>query len=325
MEKGSDINQSDKKINLILCGFKAHASIVFSALVKMKHMNIIAVFADENEKFYLDNKNSISVLAKPNHIPVYPPHDLTLETLKTISRESVLDLMLLVEWNGLLGSSIFSFPKLGTFNIHDSLLPEYRGSSPMNWAIINGLTSSGATFYSVTNKADSGPIWAQESFEIKPDDYSSDVLKKVLKTYEIVSIAGINAVLNQKKPTPQNEEKATYCAKRQPNDGLLDFNQDVKTVYNTVRALAPPFPGAFAFYDGVKVKILKASIVEKHYNYVGNIPGTLLNNSKVWVLCGKGILYIEQIHVLSNGKVYSRPEEFFLDKNLRLNQGKELS
>ena len=323
---GSDISQKDNsKKNVILCGFKAHASVVFSALTKIEYINIIAVFADENESFCLENKKSISDLAKAKIIPVHPPADLTLETLKTISQENVLDLMILVEWKQLLGSLIFSFPKQGTFNIHDSLLPKYRGSSPMNWVIINGLTSSGATFYSVTSQADSGPVWAQESFEINPDDYSSDVLKKVLKAYEAVSVAGINAVLNHKQPTPQNEEIATYCAKRQPNDGLLDFNQDVKKVYNTVRALAPPFPGAFAFYNEIKVIILKASVVKKHYNYTGNIPGTLLNTSKIWVLCGKGILYIEQIHVLSNGRVYNKPEEFFLDKSLRLNQDKELS
>ena len=84
--------------------------------------------------------------------------------------------------------------------------------------------------------------------------------------------------------------------------------------------MTPPFPGAFFFYKGLKVTVLKASIPKKQSSYVGNIPGKLLNTRKVLVLCGKGILCIEKIHVLFDGKVYNSPEVFFIDKSLRLNE-----
>ncbi|MBL09018.1 MAG: hypothetical protein CL402_00625 [Acidiferrobacteraceae bacterium] len=305
--------------NLILCGDKAHASFVYRALSKIKRIQIQAVFSD-NDIFCMLDQQLVGEIARAKNIPTYKPKELTVDTLKSISEKSPVDLMLLVEWKQLLDSSIFSFPKLGTFNIHDSLLPEYRGSSPMNWTIINGLTLSGATFYSLNEKADSGPIWAQKSFQIKPDDYAIDVLKKTCNAYETVAIEGVNAVLDKKNPAQQNEEKATYCAKRLPSDGFLDFNLDVNRIYNTIRALTPPFPGAFCFYEGKKVIILKASIAKKQPFYVGNIPGKLLNTRKILVLCGKGVLHIEKIHVKSNGKVYNDPETFFVDKNFRINQ-----
>ena len=306
------------KRNLVFCGHKAHASVVFQTLIKIKQLNIQAVFTDEDNKFCLMDQPPLGEIAKLQGIPVYPSKDLTLKALKLISKTEPIDLMLLTEWKHLLDASSFSFPKLGTFNIHDSLLPQYRGSSVMNWAIINGLGSTGATFYEVISKADSGPIYSQESFKIRADDYAADVLAKMLKVYPTAARKGIKLALGKNKPKAQNEKNATYCAKRWPADGLLDFNWNVKIVYNTIRAISSPFSGAFVYYDGIKVIIQKAVIVKKRYNYVGCIPGALLNAKKVWVLCGEGMLQIEEIYATKNGKVFTNPKKFFVDRSIRL-------
>ena len=188
----------------------------------------------------------------------------------------------------------------------------------MNWAIINGLSRSGVTLYRITKKADSGPIYAQEEIDIDFIDYAIDVLNKVIKVYEKFGMSIVDVIINNPKPMIQDESKATYCAKRLPQDGLLDFRCDVMTIYNTVRALSYPFPGAFAFYDGIKVTITKASIVPEKYNYVGCIPGYLLRTEKNWVLCGSGILCIEEIRAIKNGTEINDPKELFLDKSIRL-------
>ena len=108
---------------LVLCGAKAHVSFVYRALSKIKRIQIQAVFSDDNTFCMLDQQ-PVGEIARAKNIPAYKSKELPVDTLKSISEKSPVDLMLMVEWHQLLDSSMFTFPKLGTFNIHDSLLPE---------------------------------------------------------------------------------------------------------------------------------------------------------------------------------------------------------
>jgi UDP-4-amino-4-deoxy-L-arabinose formyltransferase/UDP-glucuronic acid dehydrogenase (UDP-4-keto-hexauronic acid decarboxylating) len=307
------------KAKILIAGSKAHASIVFDSINERDDIEIVGVFTDKEDNFCMLNLMHIGELAKVAGIPCYLPSQLTIETLKSITKDKKgLDLLLLVEWKKLLTESVYNFPQYGSFNIHDSLLPEYRGSSPMNWSIIHGDSHTGATFYQITKSADSGPVYAQEKLEIEKTDYAQDVLRKMLGVYKRVAIQGIRAVIDHKTSQDQDESKASYCAKRTPEDGLVDFHANVQAVYNMVRALTDPFPGAFTFYKGVKVTITKASIVKRKYHYVGNIPGSLLKAEKIWILCGNGILCVEEISANIEGKLIHKPKEFFTDFSVRL-------
>ena len=307
------------KAKILIAGNKAHASIVFESLRELIDIEIVGVFTDKEDDFCMLNLIPIGEMAKTAGIPCYLPTQLTIETLRSIAKDKKgLDLLLLVEWKKLLDEGVYNLPQYGSFNIHDSLLPEYRGSSPMNWAIINGNSHTGATFYQINKSADSGPIYAQEKLQIGKTDYVQEVLHKMLGAYNRVAIQGIRAVLDHKTSQAQDESKASYCAKRTPEDGLIDFHADVQVVYNMVRALTDPFPGAFTFYKGVKVTITKASIVKRKYHYVGNIPGSLLKAEKCWILCGNGILYVEEISANVEGKLIRCPKELFTDYSVRL-------
>jgi len=307
------------KAKILIAGNKAHASIVFESLRELIDIEIVGVFTDKEDDFCMLNLTPIGELANTVGIPCYLPFQLTIETLRSITKDKKgLDLLLLVEWKNLITESVYNFPQYGSFNIHDSLLPEYRGSSPMNWVIINGNSYTGATFYQINKSADSGPIYAQEKLQIGKTDYVQEVLHKMLEAYNRVAIQGIRAVLDHKTSQAQDESKASYCAKRTPEDGLIDFHADVQVVYNMVRALTDPFPGAFTFYKGFKVVITKASIVKKKYHYVGNIPGSLLKAEKCWILCRNGILSVEEISANVEGKLISNPKELFTDYSVKL-------
>lgn len=307
------------KINIAIAGYKAHASAVLKRLISQKNINVVCVFAGKDDNFCLLDEKSIEEAAREKGIPVYDKNDLTLETVQAASNKgNKIDLLLLVEWKDLLSEAVFSSPSYGTFNIHDSLLPAYRGSSPMNWAIINGLSVTGATFYRITKKADNGPIYVQEKISIDAADYAIDVLKKMILAYENAAVNGITAVLSNKRPVIQDDLKATYCAKRLPQDGLLNFRCDAVKIYNIVRALSYPFPGAYAFYGNDKVVINKVSVIIDNYKYAGNIPGSLLKTGDVRVLCGKGVLKIEEIKVFKDDLEIHDPKEFFKDRSIRL-------
>ena len=306
------------KKNLIIAGYKVHSSVVFKRILKHEFINIIGVFTGEDDNFCLLNEKPIKELAKEASINVYKCEDLTKEKLESISKKTKIDILILVEWRNLIPESVYSFPSYGTYNIHDSLLPKYRGSSPMNWAIINGELNTGATFCRVEKRADTGDIYSQKEISINAEDYAIDVLIKIIKAYADVAEAGLNAVFTKKTPIKQDENEATYCAKRLPEDGLLDFNSQCQQIYNDIRALSNPFPGAFAYYGGSKVVIKRASVVEKNYNYIGFIPGYILRTDNICVLCKGGILSIEEIEVFKDGIIITGPQEFFTDKSLRL-------
>tara|TARA_B100000315_G_scaffold231028_1_gene241989 strand:- start:1173 stop:2108 length:936 start_codon:yes stop_codon:yes gene_type:complete len=306
------------KINVILAGFKAHARMVFNRLKSQDNINIIGVFTGDDDNFCLLDGEPVGETARKAGITVYNDSDLTLETLQTIYRKERIDMLILVEWKKLISEPVFSFPVYGSYCIHDSLLPRYRGSSPMNWAIINGETETGATFFRIINKADSGPIFYQEKVFINSNDYALDVLLKMIKAYENAAINGVNAVINKIEPVTQDETAATYGAARLPEDGLLSFDVDVGAVYNQIRALTYPFPGTYAYYGGIKVQIIRARIVKKRYNYVGFIPGYILNTKAIWVLCRNSFLHINEIKSFKNGITFTDPQQFFTDKSLRL-------
>jgi len=306
------------RINVIIAGHKAHASCVFKEINKVAHVRIVGVFTDRNDKFCILDEKTISELAERDGIKVYDAESLNRPTLEKINKDAPIHFLIFAEWRCLIEQSVFTFPVYGSYNIHDSLLPKYRGSSPMNWAMINGEGYTGVTFYRIENRADSGDIFSQIRIPIEFSDYAMDVLYKVTEAYGDAVVSGINAVLNQDTPIKQSEEKATYCAKRIPEDGLLNFNEPIVSIYNKIRALSCPFPGAFAFYKGRKTKINRASIMRKTYKYIGFIPGYLLNSESVLVLCKEGILCIAEIEVVINGKKVTDPKKFFTDKTARL-------
>jgi len=173
------------------------------------------------------------------------------------------DLIIVCGWQRLICEDILNIPKLGTIGFHSSLLPKYRGRAPVNWAIIMGEKETGITMFYLTPNADDGDIIAQKSFPILLNDDCNTVYKKSAKAGAELVKEYLPKIKKGTAPRIHNPS-ASFPAypKRTPQDGLIDFNRSALDVYNFVRALTKPYPGAYYFDENnKKVIVWKIEIV----------------------------------------------------------------
>lgn len=212
------------------------------------------------------------------------------------------ELCLVNGWYWLIGDETLESVRGGFLGMHNSLLPKYRGGSPLVWTIINGEMSAGLSLFSFTKGMDEGDIWAQESVDIEPGDYIGDVLNKLEETAVAVLREKYISILNGAVvPFPQDHIRATYCAMRLPDDGLIDWHKPANQLYNFIRAQSDPYPGAFTFIDGKKLIIWRAHPVDMVYY---GTPGQVakVTSEGVYVICGDNSPSVLEIVELENGK-----------------------
>lgn len=175
-----------------------------------------------------------------------PENPNTLEYINKL-RELEVDFIFSFYYRFMLSPDILSAAKENCFNMHGSMLPKYRGRVPLNWAIIHGETDSGATLHVMTAKADAGDIVDQFSVPILRDDTGVEVFKKMVVAAEIVLHRCLPAIIDLKYPLKPNAIKeGSYFGGRKPADGLIKpESMSTKQIHNLVRAVAPPYPGAF--------------------------------------------------------------------------------
>ena len=152
----------------------------------------------------------------------------------------------------MLPPELLAAARRGAFNLHGSLLPKYRGRAPVNWAVLKGETETGATLHEMVAKPDAGRIVDQEPVPIGPDETAGEVMAKVAVAAEAVLRRSIhNLVSGKARLKPQDLSKGSYFGGRRPEDGRIDWSNSALQIHNLVRAVAPPYPGAFT--EGMKI------------------------------------------------------------------------
>jgi methionyl-tRNA formyltransferase len=164
----------------------------------------------------------------------------------------------------MLDERVLAAAKSGAFNMHGSLLPKYRGRVPINWAIIKGEVETGATLHLMEKKPDAGDIVAQKSVEILPNETAIEVFNKVTEVAIQIMEESIAHLIRGDFPRIKNNlSKGSYFGGRKPEDGKIDLNQPTRVIYNLIRALAPPYPGAYIeLKNGQNFFIYKSTYVD---------------------------------------------------------------
>ena len=199
---------------------------------------------------------SVAELARGRGIPVIAsdrPKDPALA-----SRVAALapDFLFSFYYRRMIPDAVLRSARRGALNMHGSLLPKYRGRAPVNWAILNGETETGATLHTMESRADAGPIFGREAVPILPDDTALDVFGKVTAAAGRLLDGVLPSLIDGTAvATPQIEANATTFGGRRPEDGRIDWSGTAASVHNLVRAVAPPYPGAFTSLRGEKVLI----------------------------------------------------------------------
>lgn len=162
-------------------------------------------------------------------------------------------------YRALIPMEVLSLAALGAFNLHGSLLPRYRGRAPTNWAVLRGETETGATLHEMVARPDAGAIVDQSAVPILPDDTGAQVLDKVAVAAEQVLWRSLPALMAGQAPRLPNDPAEGSCfPRRRPEDGRIDWTQPAAAVYNLIRAVAPPYPGAFTELGGMRLVVAAA-------------------------------------------------------------------
>lgn len=257
-----------------------------------RHEEIIGVVTPPNKM------SEMALKAKELGFQVMQPEKVNEEKCIREIRSLKPDVFILSGYNHILKKQILSIPPMGAINLHGGKLPEYRGVAPINWQIINGETMGGCAILFVDEGIDTGDIIAQELYEITMKDTAATILEKTLELLPRMLIDVLDEMeRGTVKRVKQGLLKGCYYTRRYPRDGKILWKEmTALQVYNLVRALAKPYPGAFFYYRGKKIIVNKTSLLEEE---IRGVPGriSLFRRGGVVVIAKDRGVVIEEISV----------------------------
>ena len=205
--------------------------------------------------------HSVAGLARQNGIEAITPEDANTREMIARLHELAPDFIFSFYYRRMLSPALLKIARRGAYNMHGSLLPKFRGRAPVNWAIVMGATETGATLHEMVEKPDAGRIVDQQAVPIGPEDIAIEVFHKVTAAAVTVlerSLPGLIAGTAVLKI--QDLTLGSYFSGRRPEDGRIDWSQGAKAVHDLVRAVAPPYPGAFTDINGRRLRVLRTRI-----------------------------------------------------------------
>ena len=228
---------------------------------------------------------SVASLCQAENIPCITPGDPRAPELLAQVQAAQPDMLFSFYYRHMLPASILEVAP--AYNMHGSLLPQFRGRAPVNWAVLHGATQTGATLHEMTVKPDAGAIVAQTAVPILPDDTAFEVFGKVTVAAEQTLWGVLPALLDGTAPRQLNDlRQGGYFGGRKPEDGRIDWTLPAQQVYNLHRAVAPPYPGAFTEVNNV-VYIIETARLSKQP--AGSLPpGLAVVDNCIFGVCGDG-------------------------------------
>ena len=213
---------------------------------------------DPNENVWF---GSVIQLCSEQHIPYITPSAAELNNLIPQLQAIAPDYIFSFYYRNMIPAEILACAKIAALNMHGSLLPKYRGRAPVNWAILHGETKTGASLHVMEVKPDAGDIVGQSEVSIGPNETATEVFAKVSQAAVKVMQAALPELIQGYVPRkPNNLAQGSYFGGRKPADGQIHWNQTASQVHNLIRAVAPPYPGAFTDWEGQTRIVARSSL-----------------------------------------------------------------
>jgi methionyl-tRNA formyltransferase len=234
--------------------------------------------------------------AREKGVPVFTPENVNTPEWRERIAALQPDLILSVYYRHMIGTKILALPRLGAWNMHGSLLPKYRGRAPINWAILHGETRLGMTLHRMVKSADAGAVVDQEGVEIGARDTAEQAFRKVLPCARRVLARQIDALLaGTAKETAQDESQVTYFGGRKPEDGRINWTQSSAQIFNLIRAVTDPYPGAFADVGPARLMVWWAELESAAARGKRGKPGEILSADPLVVATGDGAVELTRV------------------------------
>ena len=231
---------------------------------------------------------SVAKLCQEKNISYITPSASDLPGLIPKLEKLAPDYIFSFYYRHMIPAQILACAKIAALNMHGSLLPKFRGRAPVNWAILHGETETGATLHVMEAKPDAGDIVGQASVSIGPDETATDVFGKVSSAAVEVIHQVLPELIQGRVPRKPNDlQNGSYFGGRKPTDGQIHWNQSAGQVHNLVRAVAPPYPGAFTDHEGTTMIVAKTSLKGPFpANLNLEATGIQVVDNRVFGICG---------------------------------------
>lgn len=291
-------------MKIVFVGTPKFASNILKGLMK-KHKPVLVITSPDKPvgRKKILAPSQVKVIAEENDIPVVQPEKIEeyQEDLKRLNP----DLIILTAYGQIISKELLNIPKYGSINIHPSLLPKYRGASPIQTAILNGNEETGVTIYQMDEKIDHGEILSQIKYSIDKKVNYEELEKELSKVGLNLLLKTLPDIFEEKtKPQKQIDSDATYTKIMKKEDGNIDWNKSAQEIERQIRAFSV-WPGSFTHWKKhdkkLQIKILSADIEESK-----GIPGKVF--PELVVGCGTSSLAIKELQL--EGKNETNSEDF---------------
>ncbi|HYY99756.1 MAG TPA: methionyl-tRNA formyltransferase [Pyrinomonadaceae bacterium] len=270
-------------------------------VVESRAARLAAVFSYRVEPPQGEYLEKILDLARSRGAPAHDVAGFRQEQFRAALEGLDLDLLVAVKWRTMIPQGLIEAARGGLVVFHASLLPKYRGFAPVNWPLINGERETGVTMFYAADEVDAGDIIEQRARAITDEDDAGTLDAWLNETVERMLEENLPRLAGGTAPrVPQDHSRATYAIWREPEDGRIDWGRPTREVFNLVRGLASPYPGAFSVLEGRKLVIWSAEIEREPRAYVGRNPGKverIIPGEGVNVLTGDGTLRIKRVQL----------------------------
>lgn len=286
-----------KSLKVIFFGTPEFAKTSLEAIHHSHHevVGVVTVADKASGRGQKINQSAVKVFAVENNLPVFQPEKLRdPEFLEEIQKLNA-DVFVVVAFR-MMPKILFEMPEIGTFNLHASLLPDYRGAAPINYAVINGEKKTGATTFFINEKIDEGNILLQKEIEISPEENAGELHDRLMEMGAKLVVETLNGLAeNSIKEKPQPEvEQPKNAFKIFKEDTRIDWNQNSEPVYNFIRGMSP-YPAAFTTIKiGEDEKVLKIFKGKFDSNSHNKNPGTLELDKHQFKICTKDGFYLPE-------------------------------
>lgn len=299
--------------NILIAGSTDFTVACIEEALKHSNVNIAGVIAPEDTKKDRAGKivaSPVSKFAMAHCIPLFRPNRINDEAFLCTMKELDIDLFIVVAYGQILSQKAIDIASIQTVNVHASLLPTFRGASPIEQALLNGYNQTGVTLQKMNVRLDEGDILLQKTIKIKSDDNYENVYSEV----KMVGSTLVGEFLDDvettiEKATVQDKKSATYCYKIKKTDAKLDFSQKAKDLNNQIRAYYNWPVSYFNFHD-MLIKVYKARVKEgtkaDNKNQYGKIVE--INDEGIHIQCSSGILVITELQ--KSGKKRQNVKDF---------------
>lgn len=299
----------------IFVGTSSFALPILQSLLKVKEHQLLGIITQPDRCKGRGLKETILPIKEcgsKNNCQIYQPENINDVSFVEILKILVPDVIILAAYGQMISTKLLNIPQNGWINIHPSLLPKYRGASPVACAIMNGETITGVTLIKLVRKMDAGPIYTQEPLMIKPDETTPELEKRLSELGARMLLELLPRLESGKAELKEQvTDGVTFAPCFNKEDGLINWSKTSFQIHNHIRAMQP-WPGAYTFYlsctstniskvqgssgdKKVQINIIKSGLIDVEDNT--HKPGTIIEASKDKLLIntGKGIIQINEL------------------------------